>query len=127
MRITQHTDFNTINGLVGTKVSNTHYCDYKIKYRSKLETLATHRWYKMHIPRDKISNQGQETQIIISFSTSEPLSDFREITSVSLSFKSEHHNIKRGRQKKKKTLKWFEYYLIESFGVLFEMKAQVNL
>lgn len=41
LRITQHTDFNTINALAGTKMSNTHYCDYKIKYRSKLEILAT--------------------------------------------------------------------------------------
>lgn len=38
-------------------MSNIHYCDYKIKYRSKLETLATHHSYKIHIPRDKILNQ----------------------------------------------------------------------
>lgn len=34
-------------------MSNIHYCDYKIKYRSKLETLVTHHSYKIHIPRDK--------------------------------------------------------------------------
>lgn len=70
MRITQHKDFNTRNGLAGKKMSNTRYCDYKIKYRSKLEMLAMNCWYRTHVPRDKISNQRQETQTIISFSIS---------------------------------------------------------
>lgn len=80
LRITQHTDFNTINGLTGNKMSNTHYCGYKTKYRSKLETLDTHHRSGQHIPIDKMTNQQQETQVIISISTTQLLTDVRKIT-----------------------------------------------
>lgn len=71
-------------------MSNIYYCDYKTKYRSKVETLDTHRLSRQHIPMDKTSNQHQEIQVLISISTTQLLSDSREI---SLSFKSEHCNI----------------------------------
>lgn len=66
-------------------MSNAYYCDYKTKYRSKVETLDTHCWCGQHIPMDKTSNQHQETQVLISISTIQLLSDSRETTLVSTS------------------------------------------
>lgn len=85
-----------MRGLAGSKMGNTRYFDYNTNNRSKLKTLDMHHWWGKHKPTDKMSNQHQ---VMISNSSTQLLSDFRVIVSVSASKVNTITHLEKGQKK----------------------------